>query len=177
MKTEMIDIYDNLGQKTGEVVEKNEAHRNGLIHKSVCVWIINQDNELLLQKRAAHVNFPNILDISFSGHIKSGETPLEAVLREGKEELGIVIDQANLRYLFSCHEYGEFEGYYENEIDDVFLYRTDIPVEEYRFCDNEVQSVIYLPIEQLRIMVEMKNSVLMPYKSHYKFLLASLDNY
>ena len=173
---ELIDIYDHFGQKTGEIVAKYEAHRKGLIHKSVCIWIINSHNEILLQKRAAHVMFSNMLDISFSGHIKSGETPLDAVLREGKEELGIEIDQTNLHYLFSCREYGWFEEYYENEIDDVFIYRADIPIGEYRFCDAEVQSVIYVPIEQLRIMAETKKADLMPYKSHYQFLLTVLDN-
>lgn len=78
---ELMDVYDELGQKTGLVVEKLEAHSKGFLHKSVCVWIINSHNEILLQKRASHVAFPNMLDISCSGHIQSGETPLEAVLR------------------------------------------------------------------------------------------------
>lgn len=173
---ELIDIYDEFGLKTGEIAEKYEAHRKGLVHKSVCVWIINSHNEILLQKRATHVMFSNILDISFSGHIRSGETALDAVLREGKEELGIVLDRARLQYLFSCREYGQLEEYCENEIDDVFVYRADIPIEEYEFCDTEVQSVMYVPIEQLKDMVETKNDVLMPYKTHYRFLLAVLEN-
>lgn len=35
--------------------------------------------------------------------------------------------------MFSCREYGGIEGYFENEIDDVFLYRADIPIDEYTF--------------------------------------------
>lgn len=48
---EMIDIYDELGQKCGKTEEKNEAHKKALIHKGACVWIINSNDEILLQTR------------------------------------------------------------------------------------------------------------------------------
>jgi isopentenyldiphosphate isomerase len=40
------------------------------------------------------------------------------------------------------------EGYFENEIDDVFLYRADIPINEFFFCDNEVKKVSYVPFDE-----------------------------
>lgn len=171
---ELIDIYDELGQKCGKTEEKDEAHRKALIHKGVCVWIINSNNEILLQTRNSHVYFPNMMDISFSGHVKAGETSLEAAIREGKEELGIDLETDKLQYLFSCREYGEIDGYFENEIDDVFLYRTDIPIEEFSFCDNEVKEVSYVSLEKFKIMVEAHSTMLMPYKTHYVFLLTAL---
>lgn len=87
---ELIDIYDEVGQQCGKTEEKYEAHRKALIHKGVCVWIINSNDEILLQTRSNHVKFPNMMDISFSGHIQTGETSLEAAIREGKEELGSI---------------------------------------------------------------------------------------
>ena len=45
---EFIDIYDDLGQKSGKSEEKGEAHRKALIHRGVCVWIMNSKQELLL---------------------------------------------------------------------------------------------------------------------------------
>ena len=71
---EMIDIYDDLRQKTGETAENCEVHRKGLIHKGICVWILNSNNEVLLQRRASDTTLPDMLDISFSGHVKRGET-------------------------------------------------------------------------------------------------------
>jgi isopentenyldiphosphate isomerase len=171
---ELIDIYDELGQKCG-TEEKLEVHRKALIHKGVCVWIINSNDEILLQTRNSHVKFPHLMDISFSGHIRTGETALEAAIREGKEELGIDLDIDKLRYLFTCREYLELDGYFENEIDEVFLYKADIPLEEYSFCDHEVKEVSYVPLEQFKIMAETHSSRLMPYKAHYKFLLTALD--
>lgn len=172
---EMLDIYDELGQKTGIVADRNEVHGKGLIHKAVCVWIMNSHNEILFQKRSSHVMFPNMLDISYAGHIKSGETSLEAVFREGKEELGIDIIQDNLQYLFSCREYGKAGEYIENEIEDVYLYRADIPIEQYNFCDNEVQRVIYLSLDEFKSMLRDKEEMFVPYGMLYHYLVEALE--
>ena len=173
---EFIDTYDDLGQKNGKSEDKDVAHRKALIHKGVCVWIMNSERELLLQTRSSHVMFPNMLDISFSGHIQAGETSLEAAKREGREELGINIDTSKLQFLFSCREYGRIDNYFENEIDDVFLYRADIPINEYSFCDNEVKEVRYMPLDEFKMMVESNSPLLLPYETHYHFLLITLNS-
>ncbi|MBD5530179.1 MAG: NUDIX domain-containing protein [Lachnospiraceae bacterium] len=173
---EFVDIYDDLGQKSGKSEERDEVHRKALIHRGVCVWIMNSKREILLQTRSSHVMFPNMLDISFSGHIQAGETSVEAVKREGREELGVNIDVSKLQYLFSCREYGGIDGYFENEIDDVFLYRADIPIDEYLFRDNEVKEVRYIPLDEFKRMVESGSSVLLPYETHYRFLLIALNS-
>ena len=173
---EFIDIYDNLGQKSGMTLGKDEAHKKSLIHKGVCVWIINSNDEILLQTRSNHVMFPNMLDISFSGHIQAGETSIEAAIREGREELGINLEIDKLQYLFSCREYGGIDEYFENEIDDVFLYRADIPIEEYTFCDNEVKEVSYVSLDEFKMMVDANSTMLLPYETHYHFLLTALSS-
>lgn len=173
---EFIDIYDDLGQRSGKCEDKDEAHRNALLHKGICVWIMNSKGEILLQTRSSHVMFPDKLDISFSGHVQAGESPLEAVRREGREELGINIDVSKLQYLFSCREYGGGDGYFENEIDDVFLYRADIPIDEYLFCDNEVKEVRYISLDEFKMMVESNSPMLLPYETHYRFLFIALSS-
>ena len=171
---ECIAIYDELGQATNVVVEKHDAHREGLLHKSVCVWVVNSNNEVLMQKRSKDVMFPSMLDISFSGHVQAGETSIEAVIREGREELGLDIDLSKLQYLFSCREIGEFGDYLENEIDDVFLYKADVSIDQLCFTDQEVESVIYLSISDLQAKVESNDNSLIPYTSHYYFFLNAM---
>lgn len=173
---EFIDIYNDLGQKSDIIIDKNEAHKKALIHKGVCVWIINSNNEILLQTRSSSVMFPNMLDISFSGHIKAGESPIEAAVREGKEELGIDVEINKLKYLFSCREYGGIDGYFENEIDDVFIYKADIPIEEFKFFDNEVKKVSYVSLEQFKMMLKNNYDEFVPYETHYLFLLSTLNS-
>lgn len=173
---ELIDIYDETEVKTGETVEKYETHRKGLIHRDVCVWIINSKNEVLMQTRSDHVLSPGKMDISFSGHIRARETSLEVAVREGYEELGISININRLQYLFSCWVYTGTDEYMENEIDDVYLYKADIPLDACYFYDNEVKAISYVPLEKLKIMVEMQANVLVPSEIHYRFFLTTMDS-
>lgn len=152
---EFIDIYTRLGESANQKEEKTVAHEKGLFHKTVHVWIINSKGELLVQRRSKDKRtYPNMLDISFAGHISSGESIVDGVLREGKEELGLDINLDYLSYLFSYRVEKEIEKnkYFENEIVNVFLYEKDIEIEEYKFLDKEVQEVKYI---DFRILEEM----------------------
>ena len=173
---ELIEIYNEYGEKTGQQVERKIVHQKGLLHKAVCVWIMNSKHELLVQKRSPKVAFPNMLDISFSGHITAGESAIDAIRREGQEELGLIINPQNLRYLFTCREFGSLNEYIENEIEEVFLYQDDIKISDCKFLDSEVSSIEYIPVDKLKDMIENRASELMPYESHYHCLLASLKS-
>lgn len=50
---EMIDVLnENTGEKTGEIISKNEAHRTGKWHGSIHVLIVNNErSKTLLQRR------------------------------------------------------------------------------------------------------------------------------
>ena len=56
MEHELIDYYDENGRLLG-VIDKAIAHREGLWHKSVHLWIFNSKNQVLLQKRCAQKKF------------------------------------------------------------------------------------------------------------------------
>ena len=49
---ELIDIVDKNGDFTGEVIEKEVAHDRNLLHNEIACFIINSNNEILLQKRS-----------------------------------------------------------------------------------------------------------------------------
>ena len=173
---ELIEVYNEYGEKTGQQVERGIVHQKGLLHKAVCVWIMNYKHELLIQRRSSKVAFPNMLDISFSGHITAGESAIEAIRREGQEELGLIINPQNLRYLFTCREFVSLNDYIENEIDEVFLYQDDIKICDCKFLDNEVSSIEYIPADKFRNMIENRANELMPYESQYHCLMASLKS-
>lgn len=173
---ELLEIYNENGEQTGQQVERGIVHQKGLLHKAVCVWIMNSRHELLVQRRSPKVAFPNMLDVSFSGHIIAGESVIEAIKREGQEELGLIINPQNLRYLFTCREFGSLNDYIENEIDEVFLYQDDIKISDCKFLDNEVSSIEYIPVDKFMDMIESRASELMPYESHYHCLVAFLKS-
>ena len=47
---ELLDAYNKYGEKTGEIIERDEAHRNGTCHRVIHLWLMNKQNEILIQK-------------------------------------------------------------------------------------------------------------------------------
>ena len=86
---ELIEIVDENGNFTGQVMDKEEAHDKNLLHNEVGIFIINDKKEILLQKRSANKRFnPNKWGLC-AGHVDAYETLEEAALREIKEEVGL----------------------------------------------------------------------------------------
>ena len=83
---EYLDICDEDGQPTGQIVPRSIAHRDGILHRTAHVWIV-RDNagriQILLQKRSMEKeSFPGLYDTSSAGHIPSGSEPLPSALRD-----------------------------------------------------------------------------------------------
>ena len=97
---EYIDIFDENNNPTGKVKEKQQAHEDGNFHRTAHIWIINDKNELLLQKRSASKkSHPNCWDISGAGHIRAGESVIDGAIRELKEEIGVKAEEKDLQYI------------------------------------------------------------------------------
>ena len=87
--SEIFDIVDDSDEVMGSA-SRNEVHKRGLKHRSVHLLIFNKQGSVLLQKRSMEKDtFPGTWDSSVSGHVDSGETYDEAVIRESWEELGV----------------------------------------------------------------------------------------
>lgn len=97
---EYFDIVDEMGNPTGKTIERKEAHRNNILHRTAHVWIVRHRGnsiQILLQKRCMEKDsFPGCYDISSAGHIPAGVDYIPSALRELKEELGLTIEPSQL---------------------------------------------------------------------------------
>lgn len=142
---EMFDTYTRNGKYLG-VKSKSICHSNnpGIYHKPVWIWIINNDNKILVQKRSKHKkSHPLKYDMPSAGHIKAGENPIDACVRETYEELGIKIAKEDFKFI---QEYIYDKGY---ELAQVYLLKLN---KEYKFnIDNkEVDSIKWLNINEFK---------------------------
>src|ERR1017187_5337048 len=90
---ELWQAYNEQGEPiTGKGLTKAQS-RTGVLHAASHVWIwrgAGADTEVLIQLRAKDkMTWPGLYDISAAGHIDFTETPLQAAIRETKEEIGI----------------------------------------------------------------------------------------
>ena len=112
----------NLGNLDGRlsIMAKIEAHHRGLLHRAISVYIFNDRNELLLQRRAVDkYHSPGKWTNTCCTHPLPGETPLTAATRRLSEEMGLV---ATLTEVFTfSYEANVGNGLTENEFDHIFF--------------------------------------------------------
>ena len=124
---EYFDVLDENGNLTGLKKLRNEVHRDGDWHKAVHIYIINENGEILLQRRCATKDSnPNMLDISCAGHLTSGDNSLEGALRELKEELNMQVNPNELNYIKTIKRSSKYTStFINNEFDDLYILRTN----------------------------------------------------
>lgn len=173
---EYIDIFDENNNPTGEVKEKIKAHEDGNFHRTAHIWIMNDKKELLLQKRSAtKKSHPNCWDISGAGHIKSGETVINGAIRELKEELGIKVNENDLKFIEIVKSTKNPQN---QEFGYVYLVECNNRIEDYTFEDDEVSEVRYVYFEDLEKMVAEKVEGLLIHEEEYNKLFKFIrENY
>jgi isopentenyldiphosphate isomerase len=175
---EYLDILDEKGNKTGEARTYEDAHKFGLIHRATHVWILNNKNQILLQKRNSdRAAYPDYWDISTGGHVSSGETSLEGAKREAKEELNLDLKYEDLKYLFTMEEHIVLNNgtYVNNEFQDVYLVHYKGDLDNIVFDTKELAGYKFVEIEEFKRMIADEKSNLVPHKEEYAKLLSYLS--
>ncbi len=153
---EKIDVLDENGNQTGEVMTREEVHRLGLWHKCVHIWIINGKGEVLLQKRSAQkIMSPNKWTTATSGHLSAGDSNVQGAIRELSEEIGLQVNENELKYLFSVKEntINEEKHVIDKELIDVFLMRKEVDIKNLKLQEEEVSDVKWFSYEEFKKMV------------------------
>ena len=154
---EYFDICNENGQPTGEIVERNIAHRDGIPHRTAHVWITRMENgrrQILLQKRSMNKDsFPGMYDTSSAGHIPAGDEPAISAARELQEELGLTAEPGQLEYAGFFHaEYAiPFHGemFHDNEYVTVYVYDAPVKEEDIRIQEEELEAVEWFDLEEV----------------------------
>lgn len=87
---EIFPVVDEEGSVIGKAT-RGECHNGSrLLHPVVHLHVFNSSGDIYLQKRPEWKDIqPGKWDTAVGGHIDYGETPVEALRREVREELGI----------------------------------------------------------------------------------------
>lgn len=149
---ELLDIVDENGIPTGEIIDRETAHRDGIRHRTSHVWILRERNgkiQVLLQKRSYNKDsYPGCYDISSAGHIPAGEEFSGSALRELKEELGVCAAKEELIYCgqrrFECHAIFHEQEFADNQVSNVYVLWKNLNEAEFTLQESEVDSVRWL---------------------------------
>lgn len=123
--TEYVDVVDDNDQVIGKTTIK-EASDNVIRTRASRVLILNNENELLLQKRpSTKLRYPDFWDIGIAERLISGEEYKDAAIRGLGEELNITnVMHQDLDFLFKLkfdneitkRWYGVFSLFHDKKI-------------------------------------------------------------
>lgn len=170
---ELLDLVDPSGTPLGRAKPRPAVHRDGDWHRTVHVWIVNKQYEVLFQKRSAdRESFPGTWDVSSAGHVSSGESPVEAAKKELLEELGIRAANNELFPLFSVTTSSvQHNGLFiDNEISRVYLIRKNIGIADLSLQRSEVTEVRYFPLDTLHRIAGSLDPDFAPHHEEYRRL-------
>ena len=141
---EMLDLYDDNGNKLNKKVERGKKYNEGNIMLSV-VFIKNKKNEYLIQKTSIAKGG----DYSTTGgHVISGESAIECIIRELEEELGVIVKESDLEFI-SLEKHPSAPCLF-----NVYELDKDIEIDSLKLQDEEVEKVEWLTTEVILKLID-----------------------
>ncbi len=141
-KVILVDTNDNpIG-----LMNKLEAHEKAVLHRAFSVFILNDNNELMLQQRAQHkYHSPLLWTNTCCSHQRENETNIQAGTRRLREEMGF---ETELKEMFHFIYKAPFDnGLTEHELDHVMIgYYNKMP----DINKDEVESWKWMKIEDVK---------------------------
>ena len=172
MAEELVDVIDEQGNKTGEVVSRNEAHAKGILHRTVHVWIINQAGEVLIARRAPEkeTNANKWGVSSVAGHVRSGEEPIDAALAEVREEIDLKLEESDFEHLYATLHWRDHHGgaLITNHLDESYLVEREIDTKKLVLQEGEVSEVALRHFTDLEKAVASGNSEFADHEEYAK---------
>jgi isopentenyl-diphosphate delta-isomerase len=142
--TEVI-LVDEHDKEVG-LMEKMEAHKKGLLHRAISVFIFNRKGEMLLQQRSTNkYHSGNLWSNACCSHPLPNESTADAAHRRLREEMGF---DTEMTFAFSFIYKTIFDnGITEYEFDHVFagIYDGEIKPDQ-----SEVKDYCYMKMEAIK---------------------------
>lgn len=129
------DLYNKYKEKTNETILATEEIPENKYTLVEMVLIQNTEGKMLIQKRSEQKGGEYGLT---SGHAKTGETPLQGIITEIKEELGIDVKPNELKLIHSEKSDKKRHFY------DLYYLKKDYEIADMKLQEEEVENVMWL---------------------------------
>lgn len=152
---EQLDVVDATGRVLGPA-ERAAIHRDGAWHQVVHCLVVRPQPpaRVVLQVRTtATSTYPGRLDLSATGHLQAGEEPVDGMVREIAEELGIDVEPAQLVPLGTrllADDHGTIRN---RELMHVFLLPDDRPLAAFGLDPEHVGGLVEIATADLLRLV------------------------
>ncbi|MCR5732437.1 MAG: NUDIX hydrolase [Sphaerochaetaceae bacterium] len=150
-KIEYWDIYDINKNKTGRKMLRNDwTMADGDYYLSVLGVIKRPDGSYLITQRSMDKAWAAGWWEVPGGGVMSGETSLEAVIREVREETGLDVSSAKGGYQFCYHR--ENKG--QNYIVDIYRFELDVDESELKLQKDETLGGKFATLSEIKELAQ-----------------------
>lgn len=147
---EYFDVLNENGEFTGRVESRDVCHKEGLWHRANYGFIFNKNGDVLLQKRSKNKKlWPDLWDITAGGHVLSGEWGYQALIREVNEELGIVLEENDIKYLVGSTSVNIKGDVINKHFNECFIINKDIDISDIALQEDEVSDIRWFTKEEI----------------------------
>lgn len=160
---ELLEYYDENNEKIIGIAEREIIHENNLWHREVAIWVINDKNEILLQRRSSNKKQGANKLSTTAGHVDVNENVEVAALRELNEEVGLEVNFEDLVFVDIYKNVQEGNMCYKY----TYLVRTDKKIDEFVMQEEEVSELMYVTIPELEERIRKSDSELSFVKKPY----------
>ncbi len=159
---ELRDLYNSKRILTGEVITKEENVPSGRYYITVVVFIENVNGEFLLQKRALKKDGRWA---TTGGHPVSGESSLEGIVTEIKEELGQTVNQNELTLFKTIMT--------EDDFVDLYYMKKNININDI-VLQEDVEDIKWATREEIEKLIE-DDKFSKSHEEFYRYCLEFLE--
>lgn len=175
---EEFDVLNEFGEFTGKIETREDCHKNGLWHRAVYAFIIDDNKNVLLQKRSNQKKlWPNMWDVTIGGHVSKGEFGRQALIREAKEELGIDISDDDIKYLIGSTSINIKGDIINKHYNECYLITKNIDLSKIKLQQEEVAEIKYFSKNEILNKISNNYQDLTDKTGAWNFLEKILNNY
>lgn len=136
----------------GPSMSIEEAIKQGRWIATVNLWVLQTEPvpSILYQQRSSAKSWaPEKLDVVAGGKVDEGESLIETLLRETKEEIGLEVSPHACTYVGKRLHVGETPYGFQNTVLNLYVTVNNQPLSEYVLQKEEVSGIYALDIDQL----------------------------
>ena len=144
----VVDEFDMPQKPLPRKIVKRDGHWFRAVH----VWIVNDKNQVLCQKRSHKKDMsPGKWEPAVTGHISPEDTYFTGAVREVREETGLSVSKNDLKLvkIYKDQDFHEYRG--------IFYCKLNAELHQIKREEDEVEAVKLLSINTLKKYLNKKS--------------------